>query len=85
MRLTKPTYGMASKNPQITEDIKADNFSYKERIHLSTAHMLVNTMDISPQTFKEYSCPFMIIQGGLDKLVNPEVAFDLFCNSKTPM
>jgi hypothetical protein len=48
MRLTKPTYGMASKNPQITEDIKADSFSYKERIHLSTAHMLVNTMDISP-------------------------------------
>ncbi len=48
MRLTKPIYGMASKNPQITVDVKADNLAFKERTHLSTAHMLVNTMDKSP-------------------------------------
>lgn len=37
--------------------------------------MLVDTMDKSPETFKDYTCPFVVIQGGLDKLVNPDVAF----------
>jgi hypothetical protein len=42
-------------------------------------------MDKSPETFHEYTLPFMIVQGGLDKLVNPMVAFELFRNSKTPV
>jgi acylglycerol lipase len=74
---------MASKNPQITEDVKKDPYSFKERAHLSTAHMLVETMDKSPDTFKDYNSPFMIVQGGLDKLVNPDVAFELFARSRT--
>lgn len=28
-KLTKPIYGMASRNPQITEDVKIDPFVYK--------------------------------------------------------
>lgn len=83
-RLTKPIYGMASKNPQITADVKEDPCSFKERAHLSTAHMLVDTMDKSPETFKDYKSPFLIVQGGLDKLVNPSVAFELFAQSRTP-
>ena len=49
----------------------------------STVEMLVRTMEMSPKTFKDYGCPFMIIQGGLDKLVNPEVAFELYDKCKT--
>ena len=30
-----------------------------------------------------YQCPFMVVQGGLDKLVNPEVASELYDQSKT--
>jgi hypothetical protein len=40
-------------------------------------------MDKSPETFSDYTLPFMVIQGGLDKLVNPSVAFELFIESKT--
>ncbi len=47
-RLVKPTYGLASKNPQITVDIKKDTLAFKDRTHLSTVHMLVDTMDKSP-------------------------------------
>ena len=47
-KLTKPIYGMASRNPQITEDVKADPLVFKDRACLSTAHMLVDTMDKSP-------------------------------------
>jgi acylglycerol lipase len=85
MRLTKPIYGMASKNPRITEDVKHDPCAFKERTHLSTAHMIVDTMDKSPDTFKYYKSPFLVIQGGLDKLVNPSVAFELFARSSTPV
>ena len=40
-------------------------------------------MDKTPQTFPQYQSPFMIIQGGLDKLVNPDGAFELFENCQT--
>jgi acylglycerol lipase len=50
---------------------------------LSTLDMIVSTMDKSPNTFHLYKCPFIIIQGGLDKLVNPEVAFELYDKSQT--
>lgn len=42
---------------------------------LSTVDMIVKTMEESPKTFKDYKCPFIVIQGGTDKLVNPDVAF----------
>ena len=84
MRLTKPIYGKASKNPVITEFIKKDKYAFSDRMSLSTIEMLVRTMDKSPDTFQDYRCPFMIIQGALDKLVNPEVAFELYDKSKVP-
>lgn len=74
-KLTKPVYGKASKNPAITEFVKNDKYAFSERVSLSTINLLVSTMDKSPSTFKNYKCPFIIFQGGLDKLVNPEVAF----------
>jgi hypothetical protein len=36
--------------------------------------MLVSKMKEAPGTFKDYNCPFMIIQGGCDNFVNSEVA-----------
>lgn len=40
-------------------------------------------MDIAPDTFSQYESPFIIFQGGRDKLVNPEIAFELYSKSKT--
>ncbi len=82
-RLMKPIYGKASRNPKITDDIKNDKFSFSERARVSTIQMLVSTMDKTPETFPQYKAPFMIIQGGLDKLVNPDGAFELYDNSGT--
>lgn len=44
----------------------------------------MNAMDESPKTFHKYNFPFIIVQGALDKLVNPEVAFELYDNAATP-
>ena len=83
-RLTKPFYGKATKNPAITEFVKKDKYAFSERVCLSTISMMVDVMDKSPQTFKDYKSPFIIFQGGLDKLVNPEVCFELYEKSSTP-
>ena len=80
-KLTGPVYGKASRNPAITEFVKKDPHAYSGRVNLSTTTFLTKTMDKSPETFKNYKCPFLIIQGGLDKLVHPMVAFDLFTQS----
>lgn len=74
-KLTPPIYGKASRNPAITDFVKGDPYAYKGRVNLATTAFLVSTMDQSPDTFKNYKCPFLIIQGGADKLVNPMVAF----------
>ena len=36
MKLMKPIYGRAARNPTITDDIKNDKFSFSERARLST-------------------------------------------------
>lgn len=77
-KLTGPVYGKASRNPSITEFVKADPYAYKGRVNLATTSFLVKSMDCSPLTFKNYKCPFLVIQGGRDKLVNPMVGFELF-------
>ena len=38
-------------------------------------------MDTSPETFKNYRCPFFVIQGGLDKVVHPMGAIELYQQS----
>lgn len=50
---------------------------------MSTIQMIVQTMEKSPKTFSSYKAPFMVVQGGVDKLVNPEVAFELYEKSQT--
>lgn len=82
-KLFKPIYGQATKNPQITQDVQKDKYAFSERSVVSTMQLLVKIMDSSPKTFHRYNCPFIIIQGGLDKLVNPQVAFELYDNAKT--
>jgi acylglycerol lipase len=83
-KLTPPVYGKASRNPAITDFVKEDPYAYKGRVNLSTAAFLTTTMDSSPATFHNYKCPFLIVQGGCDKLVNPMVAFELFQFSPLP-
>ena len=36
MKLMKPIYGKATRNPQITDDIKLDKYSFSKRARLST-------------------------------------------------
>ena len=74
-RLTKPTNKEGSRNPKIGEKRSKDPLVNSEKHCLNTIHFILNQMDRVPQTFKNYKCPFLVIQGGIDKLVHPMGAF----------
>lgn len=82
-RLIAPPRGQCTKNPKVTEDIVKDKYSFQDRASLKTLQTIIHTMDISPETFKHFDIPFVIVQGGLDKLVNPLGAFELYDQSKS--
>ena len=71
----KPQRGQATRNPKVTEDVYNDPFAYTDKPCIKTIKMLISTMDATPKTFHEYQAPFVIVQGGLDKLVHPDGAF----------
>ena len=66
------------RNPAIIDFLMADPFVYKEKNLLATWYTLGDTMDHVPHTFKTYKCPFLVIQGGIDKLVHPMGGFELY-------
>jgi acylglycerol lipase len=71
---------IANRNPQVISDVAADMLVV-QGFSPATGNMLFQVMKDSPGTFSQYSCPFMVIQGGCDKLVKPIGAFDLFRQS----
>lgn len=42
-----------------------------------TVKTIYTAMEKSCASFEQYNAPFLIIQGGCDKLVDPDVGFDL--------
>lgn len=83
-RLIKPLKGNSNSSLSIVEELSNDPYVYKGRCSLSTISFLTKTMDMSPSTFQNYTCPFLVIQGGLDRVVNPMAAFELFKTSPLP-
>jgi hypothetical protein len=64
-----------SRNPTAILDLKNDPLFLKDRVRLRTLITILNSQERAPRTFHQYSTPFMVIQGGKDKAVNPNVAF----------
>ena len=79
----KQPRGQATRNPAITEDVFKDPYAYTDKPSMKTMKMLISTMDVTPSTFSSYESSFVIIQGGLDKLVHPDGAFELFDKCKS--
>ena len=79
-----PAKGVAFINPAISESTKDDPNICRERLHLSSIHFLLNSMERMSKTYKDYKCPFLAIQGGIDKLVHPMGVFELFKESPLP-
>ena len=66
------------------EVLDEDPHFFKQRNrYLATWFTLINTMIETPSTFTNYKCPFLAIQGGTDKVVNPMGVFELY--EKSPL
>lgn len=71
----------SNRNRAMIRKKEADPFYYKDRYRLATIHSLLTTMAANPQTYRDFRCPFLIIQGGIDKSVDPAEPYKLFCES----
>lgn len=83
MKLIPGNINAVSRNPKIMEDTLADELFIKSRIKLRTVNTLFEIMENAPRTFKDYDLPFMVVMGGKDKLIDPNVAFELYSQAKT--
>ncbi len=71
------------KNPNYAEDCLKDEYYYNNRHKLRTMACAMEVLSNSPETFPDYETPFLVVQGGRDKVIDPQVAFDLYSQSKT--
>jgi hypothetical protein len=66
------------RNPNYTEYTDKDELFIKGKVKTGTLVSMVEFIAHSRNTFPDYDQPFMVIHGGKDKLVDPQVAFDLY-------
>lgn len=71
------------RNPNYPDFCEKDPLFYKSRHRLRTISSLARWLAESGATFQDYEVPFLVVQGGRDKIIDPQVAFDLFTQSKT--
>jgi acylglycerol lipase len=79
-----PIRGIATKNKTVSDDLQSDPDYYKGEVPANTYKLLLNALNDCSKTFPNYTANFLVIQGGLDKVVSPDGAFELIdkCQSK---
>lgn len=77
MPAANPTFDSASKNPLVGESSAVNPLNYTGKVIPGSVKAVLNGFDISEKTFSQFHTPFVVIQGGIDKLVDPFAAFDL--------
>ena len=75
--------GSGTRNPSVTESLKDDPYVFRGWVSVWSLEVLVREMEVVGETFGEYKGAFMVVQGGLDRVVNSEGAFELFERAET--
>ncbi|KAL4449842.1 hypothetical protein ABPG74_008215 [Tetrahymena malaccensis] len=65
------------RSPEMSQFQAKDPNTYANKMCAGTVKTIYTAMESSFKTFEQYNAPFLIIQGGLDKLVDPDVGYDL--------
>lgn len=66
-----------TKNPQIKEEREKDPYAYHGGLIPCSIKMILDCEEELMRTFEEFKCPFLMVQGGVDKLVDPFQAEEL--------
>jgi acylglycerol lipase len=79
-----PIRGVATKNKNVSDDLEKDPDYYTGEVPANTYKLLLNALNDCSKTFANYTGNVLIIQGGIDKVVSPDGAFELLdkCQSK---
>ena len=83
-KVTNMKYEDNCRNANYGEYCANDEHYLKEGVKFGTIVALKEFMGYSRETFPEYDRPFMVVHGGCDKIIDPQIAFDLYSMSKTP-
>lgn len=75
MKCYVPVKGLATKNKMVTDDLIKDPLFFSGEIPANTYKVILNSLNECSKSFGSFNRPVLIIQGGLDKVVNPEGAF----------
>ncbi|CAD8142583.1 unnamed protein product [Paramecium octaurelia] len=79
-----PSYPNGSKNPQVLEDNLKDPYINWNSTLPGTGRVLLKLLRETPSTFKNYKKSFLIISGGMDQIIDPDVGHELMKQSTSP-
>lgn len=79
-----PIRGVGTKNKNVSDDLHKDPDYFVGEVPANTYKLLLNALNECSKTFGNFRANVLIIQGGIDKLVSPDGAFELLdkCQSK---
>lgn len=71
------SYVNGSKNPEVLEDNMKDPYINWNATLPGTGRNLIKMMRETPETFSTYTSPFLVIAGGMDQIVDPDIGHEL--------
>ena len=78
MKMTNFPLDRSCRNRVMVQKKQEDSYYYKQRFSLATVNSLLSAMSSNRETYKSYRCPFLLVQGGMDRSVDPAEGFRLF-------
>jgi len=83
MPLFQLTNNLSSRYPDISDEFETDPYVFSGKLYVATAASVVNLIHFCEKNVKKVSTPFIVSQGRIDKLIDPNGAFDLLEKSQT--
>ncbi len=76
---------MAARNPEVFDEEDIDPYIYKDKLYVATCAAMINLINECEKHMSTLNTPFIVSQGKIDKVVDPNGAFDLMEKSTTPV
>jgi acylglycerol lipase len=73
--------GSTSKNPYVDESYRKDPYVYNGKIIPGTIRAILNMSAKCQRLYERLNTPFLVIMGGIDKMVHPDLGEELIRRS----
>ena len=74
-----------ARNPEVYNEEDIDPYIYKDKVYVATCAAMINLINECEKHMSTLNTPFIVAQGKIDKVVDPNGAFDLMEKSTTPV